>query len=134
MKEIRELKQLADNATTLSQLYDVMIDVNERLQDEHIYLSEQGDNLGSADVAQVKGDIAMLATIKSFVGDKIEIAKRVDDKSQKRIYNFKVLMKAALPEEQYKDIVNIAYHASTEECKNSGDRVREIIGIQKEGH
>jgi SHS2 domain-containing protein len=129
MKEIRELKQAVDNATTLSQLYDVMIDVNERLQDEHIYLSEQSENLASTDVAQVKGDIAMLATIKAYTSDKIEIAKRVDDKAQKRIYNVKVLMKAALPEEQYKEIVNMAYHMSTEDCKNSGERVRELIGI-----
>jgi SHS2 domain-containing protein len=129
MKEIRELKQSVDNATTLSQLYDVMIDVNEMLQEEHIYLSEQGENIGATDVAQIKGDIAMLATIKAYTSDKIEIAKRAEDKAQKRIYNVKVLMKAALPEDKYREIVNMAYHMSTEDCRNSGNKVRELIGI-----
>ena len=134
MTEIRELKERVDKANTLSQLYDIMLEVNESLQDEHIYLQDNKGILDGGQEAEVRGTIAGLSSIKSYVTERIDVIKKNDEHAQRRLYNIKVLLKAGLAEAQYKTIVDMAHNMSTSQCRESGEKVRELLtsGINAE--
>ena len=123
----KDIKTKAEAATTLEQLYDVMIEVNEEIQAEHVYLSDNKGQIDGAEESQTKGNIAILNTIKNYTFDKIEQTKKQSDKTQRRLYNIKVLLKAALSDDSYKQIVDMAHNLNTQECRDSGEKTRSII-------
>ena len=123
----KDIKTKAEAATTLEQLYDVMIEVNEEIQAEHVYLSDNKGQIDGAEESQTKGNIAILNTIKNYTFDKIEQTKKQSDKTQRRLYNIKVLLKVALSDDSYKQIVDMAHNLNTQECRDSGEKTRSII-------
>jgi len=127
MTEIRNLKEKVDNASTLSQLYDVMLEVNERLKEEYVYLQENQGIIDASEEAAVKGDIAMLSSVKSYINEKIFVIKKNDEHAQRRLYNIKVLLKAAISDAEYKVIVDMAHNMTTSQCRESREKVRELL-------
>jgi hypothetical protein len=125
--DIRKLKEQVDASSSVAEIYDIMLEVNSKLQEEYIYLSENRGIFDSGQEAEVQGNIAMLTTVRNYANDKIEELKRNVERAHRINYNVKVLLRAAVPDDKFKQIVDMAYNLSTKECKEAGERIKALL-------